>query len=60
MLNARHFRDLAAMYREIAKRMNDPHAADSMTAVAARHHERADDLEQWSKSFARPPIDPET
>ena len=59
MLNARHFRGLAAMYREIASRMNDPHAAGSMIAIAARHQATADDLEQWSEAGRRPPIDRE-
>jgi hypothetical protein len=58
--NSRYFRDLAAMYREIARRMGDPHAAESMSAIAARHQERADELEQWSEPFARSPIVPET
>ena len=60
MPNSRYFRDLAAMYREIARQASDPHAAGSMSAIAARHQERADELEQWSESFARSPIAPDT
>jgi hypothetical protein len=58
MPTARYFRDLAAMYREIARQASDPHAADSMSAIATRHQERADELEQWSEPFARSPIVP--
>jgi hypothetical protein len=58
MSTARYFRDMAALYREIARRMSDPHAADSMSAIAARHQERADELEQWSEPLVRPPIVP--
>jgi hypothetical protein len=58
MPTARYFRDMAALYREIARRMSDPHAADSMSAIAARHQERADELEQWSEPLVRPPIVP--
>jgi hypothetical protein len=58
--NSRYFRDLAAMYREIARQANDPHAADSMSGIAALHQETADELEQWSEPFARSPIVPET
>jgi hypothetical protein len=58
--SSRHFRDLAAMYREIARQASDPHAADSMSAIAARHQERADKLAQWSEPLARSPIAPET
>jgi hypothetical protein len=53
MATAGYFRDLAAVYREIALRMSDPHAADSMSAIAARHQERADELEQWSEPSVR-------
>jgi hypothetical protein len=60
MPTARYFRDMAAPYREIARRMSDPHAADSMSAIAARHQERADELEQWSGSSVRTPITPDT
>jgi hypothetical protein len=60
MLSARHFRDLAAMYCEIARQMRDPHAADSMSAIAARHQQRADELEQWSEPLARSPVVRET
>lgn len=60
MATVAYFRDLAAVYREIARRMSDPHAADSMGAVAARHQERADELEQWSEPIARSSIAPET
>ena len=60
MPNSNYFRDLAALFREIARRMNDPHAADSMSAIAARHQERADELEQWSELFSRSTIAPET
>jgi hypothetical protein len=56
--HSRYFRDLAAMYREIARQASDPHAADSMSAIATRHQERADELEQWSEPFARSPIVP--
>jgi hypothetical protein len=35
--NSRYFRDLAVMYREIARQTSDPHAAHSMSAIAARH-----------------------
>jgi hypothetical protein len=59
MPSSRYFRDMAAMYREIAHRMNDPYAADSMRAIAARHQERADELQQWSEPFARFPNVPE-
>jgi hypothetical protein len=58
--NSRYFRDLAAMYREIARQASDPHAANSMSAIAARHQERADELEQWSGSSVRTPITPDT
>jgi hypothetical protein len=58
--NLRYFRDLAAMYREIARQASDPHAADSMSAIAARHQERADELEQWSEPSVRSPIVPKT
>jgi hypothetical protein len=58
--NSRYFRDLAAMYREIARQASDPHAADSMSGIAAQHQERADELEQWSEPFARSPIAPRT
>jgi hypothetical protein len=42
---AGYFSDMAALYREIARRMSDPHAADRMSAIAARHQERANELE---------------
>jgi hypothetical protein len=58
MPTAHYFRDLAAVYREIARRMSDPQAANSMSAIAALHQERADELEQWSEPFARSPIAP--
>jgi hypothetical protein len=58
MPTARYFRDMAAVYREIARRMRDPYAADSMSAIAARHQERADELERWSGSSVRTPITP--
>jgi hypothetical protein len=31
-----------------------------MSAIAARHQERADELEQWSGSSVRTPITPDT
>ena len=57
MPTAEYFRDLAAVFREIARRMKDPYAADSMSAIAARYHDRADELEQRSRPFARSNID---
>lgn len=60
MATVGYFRDLAAVYREIARRMSDPHGAASMSAIAERHQERADELEQWSDSFARSPNVPGT
>jgi hypothetical protein len=44
---ARYFCGMAALYGESARRKHDPHAADPMSAIAARHQGRADELEQW-------------
>jgi len=60
MSKARYLRDLAAMYREIARQARDPKAAECMSAIATRHQVRDDEVEQWSEPFARSPIVPET
>jgi hypothetical protein len=60
MPTARYHRDMASMFREIARQASDPQAADRMSATAVRHLERANELEQWSEPSVRFPITPET
>jgi hypothetical protein len=53
--NSRYFRDLAAMYREVARQASDPHTVAPQLRSCCRHQKRADELAQWSESFARSP-----